>query len=60
MELLKKSNGSLPRTQEEINNMIDQAEKAYGEFLTAVGFDYKARNKNLLIIKKYITPACVN
>jgi GTP cyclohydrolase I len=42
MELLKKSNGSLPRTEAEVSQMIDSAAKAYGEFLTAVGFDYKA------------------
>ena len=42
MELLKKSNGNHPRTQEEVEQMIDNASKAYGEFLTAVGFDYKA------------------
>ena len=42
MELLKKSNGNLPRTQKEIDKMIDKASKAYGDFLTAVGFDYKA------------------
>jgi len=42
MELLKKSNGSLPRTKEEIEKMIDEAEKHYGKFLNAVGFDYQA------------------
>jgi GTP cyclohydrolase I len=42
MELLTKSNGNLPRTQKEIDKMIDKASKAYGDFLTAVGFDYKA------------------
>ena len=42
MELLKKSNGSLPRTQEEINSMIEEAAVHYGNFLNAVGFDYKA------------------
>ncbi len=42
MELLKKSNGSIPRSQEDIEVMIDKAAAAYGEFLTAVGFDYKA------------------
>jgi GTP cyclohydrolase I len=42
MELLKKSNGNHPRTQKEIDKMIDKASKAYGDFLTAVGFDYKA------------------
>ena len=42
MELLKKSNGNLPRTEKEVNKMIDKAAKAYGEFLNAVGFDYEA------------------
>jgi len=42
MELLKKSNGNLPRTEKEVNKMIDKAAKAYGEFLNAVGFDYTA------------------
>jgi len=42
MELLKKSNGNLPRTQKEVDKMIEKAAKAYGEFLNAVGFDYTA------------------
>ena len=42
IELLKKSNGSLPRTQEEINSMIEEATIHYGNFLNAVGFDYTA------------------
>lgn len=42
VELLKKSNGNLSRTPEEINNMIDAAAFHYGNFLNAVGFDYKA------------------
>jgi GTP cyclohydrolase I len=42
MELLKKSNGSLARTPKEIEQMIDKAAKAYGNFLNAVGFDYTA------------------
>ncbi len=42
MELLKKSNGSIARSQEDIEVMIDKAAAAYAEFLTAVGFDYKA------------------
>jgi GTP cyclohydrolase I len=42
MELLKKSNGNLPRTQEEIEYMILKASDAYADFLNAVGFDYKA------------------
>jgi GTP cyclohydrolase I len=42
MKLLEKSNGNLPRTQEEINSMIEEAAIHYGNFLNAVGFDYKA------------------
>ena len=42
MDLLKKSNGNLPRTEIEINEMIDHAAYYYGKFLQAVGFDYEA------------------
>jgi len=42
MELLKKSNGSLSRTPEEIEQIINNATIAYANFLTAVGFDYTA------------------
>jgi len=42
MELLKKSNGSLPRTEQEVNEMIDNASYFYGKFLQSVGFDYEA------------------
>jgi GTP cyclohydrolase I len=42
MELLKKSNGNLSRTPEQIENMINEAAIHYGNFLNAVGFDYKA------------------
>jgi GTP cyclohydrolase I len=42
MELLKKSNGNLSRTPEQVEQMIDSASEAYAQFLTAVGFDYKA------------------
>jgi GTP cyclohydrolase I len=42
MKLLEKSNGSLARTPEEIEQMIDKAADAYGQFLNAVGFDYTA------------------
>jgi GTP cyclohydrolase I len=47
IELLKKSNGSLPRTQEEINSMIEEAAIHYGNFLNAVGFDYKADRQTI-------------
>jgi GTP cyclohydrolase I len=42
MKLLPKSNGNVPRTEEEIENMIKEATVHYGKFLEAVGFDYKA------------------
>ena len=42
MKLLTKSNGNLSRTSEEIEQMINNATVAYANFLTAVGFDYKA------------------
>jgi GTP cyclohydrolase I len=41
-KLLTKSNGNLARTPEEIEQMIDEAAKAYAEFLKAVGFDHTA------------------
>jgi GTP cyclohydrolase I len=42
MELLEKSNGNFPRTPEQIESMIDEASVHYGNFLKAVGFDFKA------------------
>jgi GTP cyclohydrolase I len=42
MEKIKKSNGNLPRTAEEIEDMIVEATIHYGKFLEAVGFDYQA------------------
>lgn len=42
MEKIKKSNGNLPRTTEEIENMITEATIHYGKFLESVGFDYQA------------------
>lgn len=42
IKLLKKANGSIARTEEEKAQMIEDAAKAYGEFLTALGFDWKA------------------
>ena len=47
MELLKKSNGSLARTPEEIEQMIENATTAYANFLTAVGFDYTADRQTI-------------
>lgn len=42
MELLKKANGSLFRTEEQKKQMIEEGAKHYAAFLTAMGFDYKA------------------
>lgn len=42
IKLLTKANGNLPRTEEEKQQMIKQAAECYGQFLTAMGFDWKA------------------
>lgn len=42
MDLIKKSNGNKPRTQEEINRMIEEGAKHYGNFLKSMGFDFAA------------------
>jgi len=52
MELLKKSNGSIPRTQKEVDKMIEKASKAYGDFLNAVGFDYEADSQTVSTPKR--------
>lgn len=41
MKLLDKSNGNLPRTEEEKQNMIVEATIHYGRFLSALGFDWE-------------------
>lgn len=47
MKLLEKSNGNLPRTQKEVEKMIEEAAKYYGKFLNAVGFDYGADRQTI-------------
>lgn len=42
MELIKKANGNIVRTEEEKAQMIEEASKYYGQFLTALGFDWAA------------------
>lgn len=42
MELIKKCNSNIVRTEEEKKQMIEQAAKHYGSFLTALGFDWAA------------------
>jgi len=40
IKLLEKSNGNIPRTEEEKQYMIEQAAIYYGKFLNALGFDW--------------------
>ena len=40
IKLLEKSNGNIPRTEEEKQYMIEQAAIYYGWFLNALGFDW--------------------
>jgi GTP cyclohydrolase I len=47
MELLKKSNGSMARSEEEKEYMIVEAAKHYGNFLKALGFDYEADRQTI-------------
>ena len=47
MKLLEKSNGNLPRTQKEVEKMIEEVAKHYGKFLNAVGFDYGADRQTI-------------
>ena len=42
MELIKKANGNIVRTAEEKAQMIEEATVYYGQFLTALGFDWAA------------------
>ena len=42
MELLKKANGNLLRTEKEKEKMIKEAAKHYGNFLKSLGFDYES------------------
>jgi len=40
-ELLKYANSSIPRSEEERNEMIQRAAHHYGEYMTALGIDWK-------------------
>lgn len=40
MKLIEKANENLPRTEKEIEQMIEEGAKHYGNFLNAMGFDY--------------------
>ena len=41
MTKLKYANGNRPLTEEEKQNMIEEASKHYGRYMTALGFDWK-------------------
>ena len=45
--MVKKANENIPRTREEINNMMEEAAKHYGKFLNALGFDYMADRQTI-------------
>jgi len=42
MKLVKKANGNIPRSEEEIAKMLQEGAEHYGKFLNAMGFDYMA------------------
>jgi len=42
MKLITKANGNIVRTDQEKQQMIDQAAEYYGKFLTALGYDWAA------------------
>lgn len=47
MKLLEKSNGNIPRSPEQIKEMIDEAAVHYAKFLEAVGFDHMADRQTM-------------
>lgn len=59
MELISRANGNRPRTSEEKGEMIKRASKAYGEFLTALGFDWES-DQNSKDTPKRVAKAWVN
>jgi len=59
MELLKKANGNIVRTEEEKLQMIEEASIHYGNFLTALGFDWAA-DEHSANTPKRVSKAWVN
>lgn len=59
MDLIKRANGNLPRTQEEKEKMIEEAAIHYAGFLKALGFDYEA-DENSKETPKRVAKAWVN
>ena len=58
MQLLQKCNDNIVRTQEQKQQMIEQAAYHYGQFLNALGFDYQAdehsKNTPMRVAKAWI------
>ena len=58
MQLLQKCNDNIVRTQEQKQQMIEQAAYRYGQFLNALGFDYQAdehsKNTPMRVAKAWI------
>lgn len=52
-KLLSVANGNLPRTEEEKQIMIEEASVHYGNFLTALGFDWQADPNTQNTPKRY-------
>lgn len=67
IQLIKKANGNHPRSDAEKMEMINEAAKHYGQFLTALGFDWQADENSkktpLRVAKAWvddIISGCVN
>lgn len=54
-----KSNGNQPLTNEERNYRIDLASKFYGQFLSAMGFDWE-NDPNMADTPKRVSKAYIN
>lgn len=59
MELLKKANGNIPRTEEEKLKMIEEMSIHYAKFLLAAGFDYLA-DPHTIDTPKRVSKAWIN
>lgn len=59
MKLIEKANGNLPRRDIDKIRMIQEAEIAYGQFLTALGFDWE-RDENSENTPHRVAKAWVN
>jgi len=59
IKLLEKSNGNLPRTEEEKQYMIEQAAIYYGKFLNALGFDW-TKDQHSANTPKRVAKAWIN